>query len=444
MGPASHIPSTQTFSAQVVTSSGTKVPGSGSASLVPSSTSFSHGMAFSFSAPGYVSGAGSTLQGNGAAAPGTSIATSARIGASQSSSTPPTPTTLAPSSLKHFAASGGGQGSIGSVSPVSQLGPKACTEAPLPPAYSVNASALQGNGQSPKTSLSSGQNSARQTPVREVSKARTAQQDTALMAQITEEQDRFDKELAEHFRVSEQCEYKGGWEESMRNVKSVLSNTEESMVQHRKQSRELSDAVAELHTALLEFYSGYEDAKATCNRINDPDHAYLTEWRGLDRCSERRLQELRSKLHYIQSELSYANATLDTIASNRLNKQNNARNRRVGGGGSGPGGGSEDVYRTVLLTHSARLACERQLDLLAEKMGGLSMLSGHTLRTRSAPNTKINSQGKYGISNDSLLVSYSEDNKENVSNNSIVSLLTPAKQEKLWNLLQQRKTTPVR
>ncbi|XP_018021815.1 nuclear pore complex protein Nup214 isoform X2 [Hyalella azteca] len=252
---------------------------------------------------------------------------------------------------------------------------------------------------------------------------RSVTHEAAILAQCIKEQDLFEAELHDHFAMCEQNQYKGGWQQ-YDAVQEALQSCSRELDDRQQEVSGVSDSVANLHHEILEFYSAFETVKAAVQQLKDPRCASVSEWRGLDRNSERQLQQLRDQMLYIKRELPYANATLDSLPTTATSS---TRQRRA----IDDRGGATKVYRAVQLNHTARVSCERQLDQLASKLKKLSVLGGQfPLKPPAKPS------GRYGISDASLLV---DEDKENLSTD-----LTAEKQQQLWTFLQRRGNTPVR
>ena len=56
----------------------------------------------------------------------------------------------------------------------------------------------------------------------------------------------------------------------MGSLQESLHSAEAGLEEVSKDTEAVSEAVSEMHTQVLEFYSGYEDAKAHVNRLKDP------------------------------------------------------------------------------------------------------------------------------------------------------------------------------
>ncbi|KAF2356236.1 hypothetical protein FHG87_013008 [Trinorchestia longiramus] len=281
--------------------------------------------------------------------------------------------------------------------------------------------------------------------------ARSAAQEAALIAQALKEQDLFEVELRDHRVFCERMEYKGGWKTSLEVIQGDIQKQQALLDLQKQQVGDLSEGMTNLHEDLLEFYSSFEATKAAVLQLKEPNEGMtnlhedllefyssfeatkaavlqlkepkcnqLSEWHGLPRSSERQLQQLWDQVHYIQRELSYASAALDSLPDRQGHPASHSRS------------GTTTVYRAAQLGRTARVSCEQRLDELSTKLKQLSVCGDLALPKKDKKTTKT---GRYGISEESLLV----EEKENLSTD-----MTKDKQQQLWAILQRRGHTPVR
>lgn len=58
----------------------------------------------------------------------------------------------------------------------------------------------------------------------------------------------------------------------MKSLQSALEDCKVGLASREKDCKDINVAVTEMHTQVLEFYSGYEDAKSHVNRLKDPKY----------------------------------------------------------------------------------------------------------------------------------------------------------------------------
>ncbi|XP_069980456.1 nuclear pore complex protein Nup214-like isoform X9 [Penaeus vannamei] len=237
----------------------------------------------------------------------------------------------------------------------------------------------------------------------------------------------FEKEFNDHL-INNQCQIEIGKKEEMGKIRSSLGEQKTWIDQMSSTTAELKAEVMQLHSKVLEGYTLREEAEGQLQKRKNPRHMMSLQSRPLDPQSRRRLEEIRSRYQYLQSQLTEVNTRLHLDWAEFTNAANNKKKKELPA--------SETLYHALLKSHSFRVALDKQFDVLCEKVKALQLhsLSGSL-------------QGTYKDDEEifaSLEKSMRETSLSSTMRVSPVKMLPPEKQDRLQKLLAQRTTVPVK
>ncbi|XP_037775941.1 nuclear pore complex protein Nup214-like isoform X2 [Penaeus monodon] len=237
----------------------------------------------------------------------------------------------------------------------------------------------------------------------------------------------FEKEFNDHL-INNQCQIEIGKKEEMGKIRSSLVEQKTWIDQMSSTTAELKTEVMQLHSKVLEGYTLREEAEGQLQKRKNPRHMMSLQSRPLDPQSRRRLEEIRSRYQYLQSQLTEVNTRLHLDWAEFTNAANNKKKKELPA--------SETLYHALLKSHSFRVALDKQFDVLCEKVKALQLhsLSGSL-------------QGTYK-DDEEIFASLEKSMRETSLSSSMrvspVKMLPPEKQDRLQKLLAQRTTVPVK
>ncbi|XP_047500940.1 nuclear pore complex protein DDB_G0274915-like isoform X3 [Penaeus chinensis] len=237
----------------------------------------------------------------------------------------------------------------------------------------------------------------------------------------------FEKEFHDHL-INNQCQIEIGKKEEMGKIRSSLVEQKTWIDQMSSTTAELKAEVMQLHSKVLEGYTLREEAEGQLQKRKNPRHMMSLQSRPLDPQSRRRLEEIRSRYQYLQSQLTEVNTRLHLDWAEFTNAANNKKKKELPA--------SETLYHALLKSHSFRVALDKQFDVLCEKVKALQLhsLSGSL-------------QGTYK-DDEEIFASLEKSMRETSLSSSMrvspVKMLPPEKQDRLQKLLAQRTTVPVK
>lgn len=253
--------------------------------------------------------------------------------------------------------------------------------------------------------------------------------DAGLMSTIASATTQFEEELQEHLSTS-QSRTEIGEKDEMGNIRHSLVEETEWIEQMSSTTSELKGEVTQLHSEVLEGYTLLEEAKAQLNKIKNPRHCLSLQSRPLDPHSRKKLEEIRSLYQYLQSQLAEVNTRLHLDWAAFTNNVNNKKKHELPA--------SETLYQALRKCHSLRRVCERQVDILCDRMKALQ-LNFLTLGLAAS---------HHHYDDDDALANLERTLRETtLSPDTHVTpfqMLPPKKQENLQKVLSQRDIIPVR
>ncbi|XP_042889637.1 nuclear pore complex protein DDB_G0274915-like isoform X3 [Penaeus japonicus] len=271
----------------------------------------------------------------------------------------------------------------------------------------------------------SSQSPASPLPTQKLGSGKRAEPD--LMPAIMAITSNFEKEFSDHL-INNQCQIEIGKKEEMGKIRSSLVEQKTWIDQMSSTTAELKAEVMQLHSKVLEGYTLREEAEGQLQKRKNPRHLMSLQSRPLDPQSRRRLEEIRSRYQYLQSQLTEVNTRLHLDWAEFTNAASSKKKKELPA--------SETLYHALLKSHSFRVALDKQFDVLCEKVKALQLhsLSGSL-------------QGTYQ-DDEEIFASLEKSMRETSLSSSMrvspVKMLPPEKQDRLQKLLAQRTTVPVK